>query len=242
MYDADIPFRLADPEAIVWRYLDWLKFEDLVNNRRLYFRRSDRLDDHMEGRFSEGSRRFQTSLWQRFNEAYSIRRDPEQEERTNEIIRYRVFVNCWHMSGNENARMWKLYTHSPESVVVRSRCSLLDSSTDGGAYQPVLVRYVGQQEPRPEFHSLAPFVFKDTCFSFENEVRLFFVPDMHETIFVEREEDFYRTLPVRPDELITEVRTHPKATKQFHRRVAKLCANFIPHLQVRRSSLEKRAV
>ena len=69
VYDADIPFRLADPEAIVWRYLDWLKFEDLVNNRRLYFRRSDRLDDHMEGRFSEGSRRFQTSLWQRFNEA-----------------------------------------------------------------------------------------------------------------------------------------------------------------------------
>jgi hypothetical protein len=241
VFESDVPFQVPDPEVIVWRYLDWFKFEDLVVNRRLYFRRADRLDDHMEGRFSAANRQFQTSLWQRFNEAYAIKRDPEQEQQINEMMRYRVFMNCWHINANESTRMWKLYTKSLESVVIRSKCCLLDSSTDGRAYQPVLVRYVNQQEPRPEFHSLAPFVFKDTSFGFENEVRLLAVPDLEETIYLDQERDFYRTLPVRPEELILEVRTHPAATNRFRRRVAKLCADFLPRVEPRHSALEKGA-
>lgn len=226
IYAADVPFQSPHPGVVVWRYLDWMKFEDLLVNRRLYFRRADRLDDQMEGRFSEANQEFQTSLWQRFHEAYSIHRNPEQEKQINEMIRHRVFINCWHINANESARMWKLYTKSSESVVVRSRCGLLDSSTDGGAYQPVLVHYLGQEEPRPEFHSLGPFVFKDKSFSFENEVRLLLVADVNETIYLEQEHDFYRTLPVRPEELIVEVRTHPASTKKFRRRVTNFCANF----------------
>jgi hypothetical protein len=242
VYESDIPFHIPDPELAVWRYLDWFKFEDLVVNRRLYFRRADRLDDHMEGRFSAANHEFQTSLWQRFNEAYAIKPNPEQEAKINEMMRYHVFVNCWHVNGNESARMWKLYTSSSKSVVIRSQCRLLDSSTGGHTYQPVLVRYVSQQEPRPEYHSLAPFVFKDTSFSFENEVRLFFVPGMHETIYFEREEDFYRTLPVRPEELILDVRMHPAATRQFRHRVLQLCGQRLPNVKPRQSFLEKRSV
>ena len=123
IYESDNPFTIPHPETIVWRYLDWFKFEDVVVNRRLYFRRADRLNDQMEGRFSEANRQFQTALWQRFNQAYRIRQDPEQEAQINESIRHRVFINCWHVNANESARMWKLYTKSADSVVVRSQCS-----------------------------------------------------------------------------------------------------------------------
>jgi hypothetical protein len=92
----DWPFDIPDPSVGLFRYLDWFKFEDLIANQRLYFRRSDRLDDNMEGRFSDGNRTFQTQLWQRFQEAYSLRPDCGPEFRINESIRYRVFINCWN--------------------------------------------------------------------------------------------------------------------------------------------------
>lgn len=106
---ADMPFQSPHPNVVIWRYLDRFKFEDIVRNRRLYFRRSDHLDDEMEGRFSEANRRFQTSLWKRFHEAYPIRDDPEQQRQINESIRHRVFLNCWHINAHESARMWNLY-------------------------------------------------------------------------------------------------------------------------------------
>lgn len=195
----------------------------------------------MEGRFSKANREFTTTLWQRFHEAHHLRRNYEQEQRRNEMIRHRVFINCWHINSNENASMWRLYVTSADSVVICSRCGLLDSSTDGRAYQPVLVRYVSCDEPRPEFHSLAPYVFKDTGFSFENEVRLLSVAGLDETIYLERREDFYRTLLVRPEELILAVRTHPEATRRFRRRVDNLCAKHLSYLQPLRSSLDPRA-
>lgn len=105
----------------------------------------------------------------------------------------------------------------------------------------MLVRYVGEDEPRPEYHSLGPFVVKGTEFSFENEVRLLSVADVNETIYLNEERDLYRTLGVRPEELIVEVRTHPATSKKFRRQVANLCSKFtLP--APRRSTLEKSAL
>jgi hypothetical protein len=80
----DWPFEVPSREVPLLRYLDWHKFEDLVSNRRLYFRRADRLDDQMEGRFSQANQKFQTALWKRFQEAHSMAFDPELEKRINE--------------------------------------------------------------------------------------------------------------------------------------------------------------
>lgn len=242
IYAIDYPFHSPDPAVITWRYLDWFKFEDLVINRRLYFRRADRLDDQMEGRFSEANRRFQTALSQRFHEAHGLQHNPDQERASNELIRPRVFINCWHINGNESARMWKLYTKSADSVVIRSRCDLLHSSSDGRAHPPLLVRYVGQDEPRPEYHSLAPFIFKGPCFNFENEVRLLLEAGSDESISLDGEEDFFRYLPLRPEDLILEIRTHPAASKRIRRKVENLCGSHLPNLRLRRSALDRKAV
>lgn len=230
----DIPFERPHPAVQVWRYLDWFKFEDLVVKRRLYFCRADRLDDQMEGRFSEANYISQTALWQRFHHAHGIQQNSEQERGINESLRHRVFISCWHVNTVESARMWELYTKSTDSVVIYSRCGLLDSSTDGRAYQPLVVRYASQEVPRPEYHSLAPFVFKDTTFSFENEVRLISVGGLEE------EAEVHRTLPIRPDELILKVYTNPAASRRFRRRVEALCRKHLSFLRPNRSSLDAR--
>jgi hypothetical protein len=41
-----------DPETMVWRYMDWWKFEALVRNRALYLRRLDLVQDKFEGSYS----------------------------------------------------------------------------------------------------------------------------------------------------------------------------------------------
>ena len=47
-----------------------------------------------------------------------------------------------------------------------------------------------KDEPRPEFNSLAPFVFKEVGFIFENEVRILHVEDTSKTIWIDKEQDF----------------------------------------------------
>ena len=37
-----------DPDAVIWRFWHCWKFEDLIRNSRLYFRRADLLVDHNE--------------------------------------------------------------------------------------------------------------------------------------------------------------------------------------------------
>lgn len=237
--EKDWPFDVPEPSVGLFRYMDWWKFEDLVANRRLYFRRSDRLDDDMEGRFSEGNKTFQTQLWSRFQEAHSLRPDLAMESRINESMRYRVFINCWNARDGEDARMWNTYTKSSDSVVIRSTCGLVDSSIAVGAYQPARVRYVSASEPRPEFHSLAPFYFKGVdYYEFESEVR-FLLVDSSGTIYIDRKEDFSRTLSAEPERMITTVITHPRATKRFRCEVAGFCRKHLPNASVRRSTLPK---
>ncbi len=232
-------FRIRDVR--LFRYMDWFKFEDLVRNRLLYFRRSDRLDDNMEGRFSDGNRSFQTQLWKRFQEAYALRPDCGLEFRINEAIRHRVFINCWNARDNEDGRMWKAYTRTSEAVAIRSTCRLVDSSIGVGAYQPAYIRYVSEDEPRPEFHSLGPFYFKGPDYSFEREVR-FLLVDSSATIYINREKDFFRTLPAQPRKIITSVIIHPRATNSFRRKVSGFCSLHLPETNVRRSCLPKAAV
>lgn len=43
--EEDWPFTEVDPSEILWRYMTWKKFEDLLRTSALYFSRPDRFDD-----------------------------------------------------------------------------------------------------------------------------------------------------------------------------------------------------
>ena len=208
----------------LWHYWDWWKFEKFVQDRSLYFRRSDKLDDDMEGRFAEANRRYQTALWERFARHHSLAKDGKSDWEHREVMRHRYFINCWHMNFAESAQMWDLYTRGHESVVIRTTAHLLNLEMKPPAYQLVKVRYAGHDVPRPEFHSVAPFVYKDPKFAVEDEVRIVLAAPLAETIYLSDEKDFGRTLPVNPERIVMEIITHPRAPWQFRDKARAFCA------------------
>ena len=51
MYYNHGEFDIPDDETVVWRYMDFDKFEDLIQSSQLYFPRLDRMGDLTEGLF-----------------------------------------------------------------------------------------------------------------------------------------------------------------------------------------------
>ena len=68
------PFRIADPNTVLWRYGDYWKFKGLFSEHKLYFRRADQLPDRLEGRFTEANKKQISDLC-----AGAFEVDPERE-------------------------------------------------------------------------------------------------------------------------------------------------------------------
>jgi hypothetical protein len=239
----DWSFDRPRPDQRLWRYNQWWKFEDFVLKDKMYLRRSDKLEDGMEGRYVESNRKSQTELWQRFNDHYSIAPDSEGAIQAREALRYCVYINCWNMDFAESPRMWDIYTQaSPESVAFRTTAHRVDLEITPPAYRLVCVRYAGHEEPRPEWHSLAPYVFKLTDFEFENECRILLVDRMGEEFVIDDETRFGRYLDLRAQRIVEEVVMHPRSAPAFQKKVREFCAAHLPHAHVRRSVLPKSRV
>ena len=81
-----------DPGAVIWRFLHCWKFEDLIRNSRLYFRRADLLDDDSEG-LPPPEYRHVLGL-----HPLDIRERRELDHSIGSIAQFResFFINCWH--------------------------------------------------------------------------------------------------------------------------------------------------
>ena len=101
--------RLPRLEQRVWRYMEYWKFEKLVREKSLYFRRSDKLEDDMEGTYAEANRNFTTKVWQDFCAAYPVKHDPSAQAQGAMSFRHAVFINCWHMNKVESREMWRKF-------------------------------------------------------------------------------------------------------------------------------------
>jgi hypothetical protein len=103
----------SDPDAVIWRFMDLWKFERLLNDGALYFRRADLFLDQYEGLLPESRPLFDLREIQDWN----------HDNASNAQFREAFFVNCWQLFTIETARMWEDY--AKEGVAVTSRYNLL---------------------------------------------------------------------------------------------------------------------
>jgi hypothetical protein len=106
-------------DTLLWRYLSFDKFMDMIAMRRLYFRRADKLEDPFECNFPP--------------ELYSIPVSGKSSDQAMEFHkslhgyvtekRSEVYLNCWHTSEYESDAMWKLYGGREHSIAIASRVS-----------------------------------------------------------------------------------------------------------------------
>jgi hypothetical protein len=228
-------YRLPRLDQRVWRYMDYWKFENLIKDKALYFRRSDRLEDDMEGRYAEANRNYTTVAWQRFIEAYPITHDAEAREHGALGFRYRIFLNCWHINNTENPDMWRLYTKGPESVVIVSTVRKLLGAMEQYQVVPGRVRYAPQSSPRPEWSYYAPFFFKDTRFMREREFRLIGSPPDDQPVQIDTMVGL--NFSIAPDAVIDLVKLHPNCGPAFKDQVKSFLATHKTKLAVSKSAL-----
>ena len=154
-----------DKEAVIWRFMDFKKFRDLIDTSELYFCRADLFDDKSEGLPPED--------YLRFLDPHGTRTEDELNNAIGSDAQFRegFFINCWHLLSEELARMWKEYAH--DGVAVSSRYNLLKgalNSCDGQVYLG-LVRYGWKH--LTGWNVIRHITTKQEKFKHEQEVRAF---------------------------------------------------------------------
>ena len=111
-----------DQDALIWRFMERWKFEDLLKSRDLYFCRADLFNDESEGLPPEA--------YHPKPDMHPLdirdRRDIDDATGTAAQFREAFFINCWYLFGDETAAMWKEYGGGGVAIV--SRYSLLKSA------------------------------------------------------------------------------------------------------------------
>lgn len=213
-YEFHADLRTPINSTVLWRYMDFVKFVDMVENKRLWFSRLDQLEDPLEGSHTDA-------------ELSGIRKNIG-EKRAKQLIdvfrsaRREVYVNCWRSGVSESLAMWGLYAKGSAVVAVKSTVGRLKQSVS--KYQhPVFIsklRYFDWNEAPGLDNVLVASSRKDSSYQHEAEVRAIIMK--YATSSTEKQSTGI-TVPVDLNHLITEIIVGPREQDwivQLVRRVA----------------------
>jgi len=217
--------------------MDIWKFEWILAHAALYFRRCDKFEDPLEGRLSPKEVHGTSESEKAFRAAYPIKSDYESAAAAQEITRGCIFVNCWNMRNEEDARMWNGYTGGSDSLAIQSTVGQLRRAISDDITMSA-VRYVPLSTPRIKFSELTVFFYKDVAFEYENELRLVRPLGDGEEVYSDKEEDFGKEIPFRPDLAICRVIMNKRISDEAANTVRSLCRDYCPGAAVELSRLE----
>jgi hypothetical protein len=164
----------ADENAAIWRYLDFTKLVSLLDRQALFFARADKMPDPFEGSYSKANVRLRPDVYKDWPKEDFDKMMTSAAYASREIRRF-TFLNCWHISENESAAMWKLNLKTDEGVAIRSTFQQLADSLKMYAEQRVYIgkiKYINYDtEWLPEGNTFYPFLYKRESFKHECELR-----------------------------------------------------------------------
>ncbi|WP_338631544.1 DUF2971 domain-containing protein [Clostridium baratii] len=173
MYKEHNSFESIDDNKKIWRYMDFTKFIDILENEALFFTRSDRFEDKFEGTLPIANE----VIKEKENKILEDKIDYEHRKWTLELIkevRKHMLISCWHINDNESDAMWKLYSKSTQSIAIQTNFGKLKKAfknTDETVYIGK-VKYIDYNLDVISESSLYNFwLHKRKAFSHENELR-----------------------------------------------------------------------
>jgi hypothetical protein len=224
----------------LWRYTDLTKLLSLLENRQLYFSRSDQFDDPYEGALSRAG----VTLLREQSQLSGI--PPEAvEQMISNTSRFResMFISCWHASENESAAMWRLYLQSSEGVAIRTDHESLCVALEDSPLQArtSTVQYIDYETVAiPIYNLFFPFVHKRLSFAHESELRaiIWALEDVNKAQI--RDGATSVVVDVDPGQLIKAIHVSPHAPTWFGGLVEQLVKRYSLNVPVIRSSLYER--
>jgi hypothetical protein len=154
-------FQPERDDAVVWRFMPFCRFEELMRTGELYFCRSDIFDDKHEGLPTEEYVRSAcANMGPGYDIDYTIGNLVQDKEA--------CFVSCWYLFDHETAKMW--VTHGRNGVAICSRYQLLKAALNAMSDRTMLglVRYSSEHFG---FNVLRFITTKLPEFAEEREVR-----------------------------------------------------------------------
>lgn len=225
------------PDVVLWRYLDFEKFEWFVSNRRLFMPSAKFLGDSLEGTAPAGH----TEWWRSLVEGAAS----DEKRRINEQNKEKLsafamaflphyYVSCWHMNALESTKMWHCYTKTSNAVAVATTYRVLRASLP--EYVEIgMVRYIDYGSERlPSLNLFEYITHKDVNFCFEHEVRAVARPPATEGLGAvhfqdshfesETQKGFFVFAPeVDVAGLIHQIVLHPESSSEFTERIRSIC-------------------
>lgn len=203
--------------TVLWRYMDFAKFVEMLESRTLWFARIDHLEDPLEGTYTDA-------------ELAGIRKHLE-ETRAQALInvfrsaRSELYVNCWRSGSTESLAMWDLYGKGSGIVAVKSTVGRLREAA--ATYdKPVYIskaKYVDWNDAPGLDNVLVACSRKDVSYQHESEVRVIVSEDSNNLGTKRR---LGIRLPVNVRQLITEVMVGPREQKWVVRLVERVMERY----------------
>ena len=223
-----------EPDAIMWRYMNYEKFSSLLNCKSLFFSLVSVQSDEYEG--------YMTPL-------------PDNGTAPNLIEFLRAhLVSCWTLDVKESFYMWDNFVRQEQEGVVIStnfkdfkesifKCNQeLDTKISFGK-----VEYVDYTEQEKTYPSWGPLFHLRKKFSKEQEVRAILPPpwnlnDPYNSWNLDPDvkENKGRNIPVCLETLVKEIIVSPKSSNEFFEQVKSDANNSLPNVKVRSSTLSDR--
>lgn len=217
----------ADPNTIVWKYLDLSKFLDLLLSKKLFMSRSDKFEDQYEGTFSEPT----------FEEIRKIAENNPKFLDYYKSHREKIAISSWHINEYESFAMWQIFTKNNEGLAIQSTVGRLKE-----ALKPErrTEQYIGEvnyidykKEHIPFNDTFFPFLFKRKSFQYEREVRI--ISDVSQNN-IELNDGL--KIDVDIQQLIEKIYIHPKSENWYKNLVIQLMEQLGFNFSIEKSDLE----
>lgn len=187
--------------TVLWRYMDFAKFVEMLESRTLWFARIDQFEDPLEGTHTDA-------------ELAGLRKHLKKTHAQALINVFRsgrseLYVNCWRSGSTESLAMWDLYGKGSGIVAVKSTVGRLRDAAvtyDKPVYISK-VKYLDWGDAPGIDNVLVACSRKDVSYQHEVEVRAI-VLDVSKNRCTKRRLGI--RLPVDIERLITEVMVGPR--------------------------------
>lgn len=168
-----------DENQIIWRYIDFIKFVDLLSTKELFFTRIDKFDDPYEGSNTIATINSRDEWFDMKVKLGEF--SQESAKSTKEILiknyveqRKKMAVNCWHMNDYESDAMWKLYSNKNAGIAIKSTYFKLKESFNKSNITIYIgkVNYVDYKKDITKWgNGFIPILLKSISFKHEYELR-----------------------------------------------------------------------
>lgn len=214
----------ASEDITIFRYMDFSKFMDLLENKSVYFCSSKCFEDEYEGKMPEGFYK---------NWPEDIRNEHKTISTEFEKV-YGTYISCWNEAKNESYALWKIYTNSHTGVAIKSTVGDLKKALNNDSIKIYKVRYINSFSSIDENHE-PPFYFRETekepnvlinrrvkeayklkSYEYENEIR---------AIYLDVSKSGGKRFEVDLNKLINEIYISPFASDWFAELIEKIKNN-----------------